>query len=141
MAQQDVTVHCAADHEVFQMKKRWEEIPSLFLRATLLLPKSPGQISTDLLVNFKSPGIFKFPSAHILTNVLMYLHAFLFHHKIVCNFIIYKDSWMTYKSINLPTKEHVTNIICYHTDKTNSLNISERKQLNHTTFQSVSFRF
>lgn len=56
----------------------------------------------------------------------MYSHAFfLLYHKIVCNFIIYKDSWMTYKSINSPTKDHVANIICYHTNETNSLNISE----------------
>lgn len=57
MAQQDVTVHCAAEHEVFQMKKRWEKIPRLFLGVTVLTSKSPGQISTDLLVYFKSPGI------------------------------------------------------------------------------------
>lgn len=33
---------------------------------------------------------------------------------------------MTYKSINSPTKDHITKTIRYYADKTNYLNISER---------------
>lgn len=68
-------------------------------------------------MNFKSPAYFKFLDAHILlilnTHVLRYFHAFLFCHKIVCNFIIYKDSWTTYKSFSLKKARNKYHLLAY----------------------------